>query len=164
MPDSPDELLPYLASNIVALLMIWLGWKKPYCAKLIWGIVFIVSAAISFYFGYKDPELIIKEFRETMLLPWDENKAQEYFRNNAQSIIITLSMYLFVCGILLLPLRPYYQIGSIAGAFILLCIATFGPESALPATLTMAASLVIMKIKLEKQARLPSIYKQLLNK
>jgi hypothetical protein len=154
MNSMSNYLLPYAISNLVALFLLWLSWKRPRTGILIFGIIFILAGSFNFYTASTTPEVYM-QYASWVLFDFYVDFILEYFRNNAGIIVKMIAMGQLLTGTLLLIKKERTQFAGVLGGIIFfIAIAPLGFGSAFPATLVMALTLFIgYKRSLRNQAR-----------
>jgi len=101
MNSMSNCLLPYAISNLVALFLLWLSWKRPRTGILVSGIIFILAGSFNFYTASTTPEVYM-QYASWVLFDFYVDFILEYFRNNAGIIVKMIAMGQLWTGTLLL--------------------------------------------------------------
>lgn len=144
----PDYWLPYVITNIVAILLIIVCYKWPKIGKIAWGIIFILAGIFNIFMVVKDPQ---------SYLVYRDNAVDFYnffidgvFSSFTIFIVSLIGTGQILVGIFLFRKGKLYLLGILGGIIFLVAIAPLGIGSAFPSTLLMAISLVLLYIQYKK--------------
>lgn len=146
---NPKEFLtPYIIANVFAVLMILIGWKKPRTGKIIWGFIFLAAGLFNLFHGITKPEAYLA-YGEQAVFPFLRDFINGTFSHMTTPIVALIAVGQMMIGFFLLYrsnrlTRP----GIVGGILFLIGIAPLGIGSAFPASLFMAASLILIYIHL----------------
>ena len=140
---NPDLLIPYAVSNVIALLLMWLCWKKPVTGLIAFGIIFILAGIFNFYTASANP-LLYQSYADGTIFGFYNRFITGYFRDHTAMIVRFIAAGQMLTGILILIRKGKALLGGILGAIIfLVAIAPLGTGSAFPATLILALAVFI---------------------
>ncbi|MFB0566630.1 MAG: hypothetical protein ACETWK_13265 [Candidatus Aminicenantaceae bacterium] len=54
--------IPYVISNVIALLLIFICYKWPKVGKVFWGIIFVLAGIFNIYSGISNPEVYVNAY------------------------------------------------------------------------------------------------------
>lgn len=144
----PDYWLPYVITNIVAILLIIICYKWPKIGKIAWGIIFILAGIFNIFTVIKDPQAYLG-YRDNAL-GFYKFFIDGVFSSFTIFIVSLIGAGQILVGIFLLKKRKLFLLGILGGIIFLVAIAPLGIGSAFPSTLLMAISLVLLYIRYKK--------------
>ena len=143
-----EFLTPYIITNMFALLMIFICWKKPRTGKIVWGFVFLGAGLFNLFHGITNPTAYLN-YANMAVFSFLRDFINGPFSRLTMPIIALIAVgQMFVGFFLLYRSRRMNRLGLIGGIVFLVCIAPLGIGSAFPASLIMAATLILILIYL----------------
>ena len=144
--DFPNELiLPVLVSNLLAIGLLILCYKKPRTGVIVWSVLFILAGIFNLFTAVNEPDAYLMYY--LWALPPYREFIVGYFAEHTAMIVssIALGQILIAVGLFI----KNFRVLAIFGAIIfLVCITPLGWGSGFPATLIMAWSFWILYKKL----------------
>lgn len=143
-----DYWIPYIITNIAAILLIIVCCKRPKTGKAAWGIIFILAGIFNIFTAVKNPQAYLG-YRD---------HAVEFYRFFIDGVFSSFTIFIvsligagqILVGIFLFMKRKLFLLGILGGIVFLVAIAPLGVGSAFPSTLLMAISLVLLHIRYKK--------------
>ncbi|MCJ7681531.1 MAG: hypothetical protein MUP70_12450 [Candidatus Aminicenantes bacterium] len=143
-----DFLAPYIITNVLSLLMILICWKKPKSGNIIWGFVFLAAGLLNLFHGITKPASYL-DYANMAVFPFLRDIINGPFSRMTTPIIALIAVGQMMVGFFLLYRSGRLnRLGIAGGTLFLICIAPLGVGSAFPASLLMAASLILIYIHL----------------
>lgn len=143
-----EFLTPYIITNIFALLMLLVCWKKPRTGKIVWGFVFLGAGLFNLFHGITNPSAYLN-YADMAVFPFLRDFINGPFSQVTMPIIALIAVgQMFVGFFLLYRSRRMNRVGLAGGIVFLVSIAPLGFGSAFPASLVMAAGLILILIQL----------------
>lgn len=139
-----EYLLPYLISNGVGLLLIFICFKWPKIGRIVFGIIFLAAGIFNFYTAGVSPEPYVDVYGSTAVFSFYKNFIYGFFNQHAQLLIRIIAIGQLTVGILLYTRKVYFKLGVLGGIFFLLAISPLGVGSAFPCTLLMIIALFLL--------------------
>ena len=150
-----EYLIPFIISNVFAILMVFAGWHRPRAARYIWAFVFTIASATNFIIATNYPWSYVTRYAPTAVFGFLRVFIEGWFSDHAQWVVMFIAFLqlLISAGLILGGFPRRIAIG--AGIVFLISIAPLGFGSAFPAPLIMAAALGILAIRTSRKAFLP---------
>ena len=154
----PHEfLLPYIITNGLSLIMIWISYKFYRTGKYVFGVIFVLASIFNFYNVIKDTESYL-EFGKTAILFFYNDFIFGPFRDHIMVYILTISIIQMFIGLCLFTEGVMESYGIIGGIIFFILIAPLGIGSAFPSTLLMVVALIVTNVRRKNQIRKKMIY------
>lgn len=152
--DALDEsMIPWISTNILAIILIFICWKRPSIGRLSFAFIFLLAAITNFIIGLQSPEDYLV-YKEWILIKSYENFMEGYFSSHAMLVILSIALGQFLIAITLFFGGIFYKLAIIGGIIFFLAIAPLGIGSAFPSTVLFAFSMGILLA--EKSLEKPS--------
>ncbi len=146
-------IIPYLASNLVAVMLLFLCWKKPRPGRIVFSFIFLAAGIFNLYSARTTPEAYTM-FAEGAFLPFYKSFINGVFRDHARLLITLIAAGQMIIALLLFtPRRIIQKIGIGGGVLFFLAIAPLGVGSAFPATIIMALALLFSHFRFARTRR-----------
>ena len=135
--------IAYSLSNLVAVLLLWVAWKKPALARALffllfaWASWFNTTTALhrpEIYTGYA-PFAFLDVYRRFIL---------GFFAQHTAPLVLGIAAGQAGIALGMLAKRRLFRLGCAGGIVFLLCIAPLGLGSAFPCTALMAAGMWLL--------------------
>ena len=143
-----DYLLPYIISNVVSILLIFLCFKWPKVGKIVWGVIFFAAGTFNFVMAFRTPHVYIEVYGQTAVLSFYRTFIYSTFSEYTTLFVTLIASGQILVSVLLFMKKILFKLGIIGGIIFLIAISPLGIGSAFPATILMAASLYILLKKL----------------
>jgi hypothetical protein len=141
MSSLNEFLVPYVISNLIALALVWICWKRSHLGIILFGILFILAGLINLYMATFSPE-VYQEYATGVLFEFYADFIRGFFKDHAALLVTLVALGQLITGTaLFIKKQPFRSIGSTLGILFLISIAPLGIGSAFPATLIMAMAL-----------------------
>lgn len=139
--------LPYLVSNVFALVLVAVAWKWPRAARIFLGAGFLLAALFNAVSSIRDPQVYVTGFGPNAV-PLYQKIIYGPFAAHPRAWLLAIAAGQGVSGALLLT-RRFARLGAAGAAIFLLAIAPLGLGSAFPATLLIAAAVLLAVRRVE---------------
>ncbi|MFN7118280.1 MAG: hypothetical protein ACK4TA_15880 [Saprospiraceae bacterium] len=136
-------LIAYIASNVVAILMLLASWKKPAIARILYLLLFLWASWANTTTALFAPQLYL-EYAQFTFLPLYRDFINGLFSHHVTTLVLGIAVCQFLIGSSMLLKGVIFRLGTMGGIVFLLSIAPLGVGSAFPATLVMAAGLYLL--------------------
>lgn len=138
--DLTQYLIPYLGSNIIAIILVLTAFIYPRFTKWIFAIIFLWAAIINLTTARATPEVYL-EYASLSIVPVYKTFILEFFSRHITEIVSTIAVGQLIISVLLIQKQRYSVWGIIGAIVFLILIAPLGVGSAFPATILMAIAL-----------------------
>ncbi len=137
-----EYFIPYLASNAIAILVLWAAWRVPRWAR--WSMIFIFLAAsiVNAYTANTAPESYITY--APMAMPIYRTFINGWFAGHVQWMVSLIAIGQLTVAFLLSLRGFWFKLGALGGIIFLVSIAPLGVGSAFPCSLILAFSLYLL--------------------
>lgn len=151
----------YMITNLVAVLLVFLAWRRPKSATFLMAVLFTGAAVFNTLTAIFHPERYMV-YADLAAIPIYESFIGGYFSRNVRFIIFFIAALQLLAGIFMLSSRILSNIAFAGAAFFLLAIAPLGAGSAFPSSLLFAAACIILIARRKKGNKLDSSVKQVI--
>lgn len=152
MTISQEYLIPFIITNLLSLVLLFVSIKWSVIGKIIFAIIFLIAGVFNIFNVINHPDSYL-EFGKTAILFFYRDFIFGDFRDNIVIFIIIISALQLFISLCLLTDSPLTNTGFTGGIIFLILIAPLGLGSAFPSTLLMALALYIMYLKRHKIIR-----------
>lgn len=139
-----EFLLPYLISNIVGLILIFICYRWFIAGRILYGLLFLAAGIFNFYTVGKSSEVYVEVYGSTAVFSFYKSFIYGFFNQHVQLLVRIIAIGQITVGILLFARKIYFKFGIIGGMLFLLAISPLGVGSAFPCTLFMATGLYLL--------------------
>lgn len=138
-----DEIIiATVISNIVALVLLLLSWKRKNIARILFSILFICAAVLNWKTVHTDP-LVYLEYSK-YAIPFYAGIIKGEFARHITGYVSCIALGQLLIGFGLLARDIIVKLSCMGGIIFLLAIAPLGTGSAFPFSITSAAALFIL--------------------
>lgn len=141
--ENQTYLVAYIISNAVALVLLFLSWKRPRLARLLFVLLFAWACWINWTTASQSPQRYM-DYADLAFLDVYREAIQGWFSGHIQTVIGIIATCQGLVALGLLFRGRVYKIAVTAGIVFLVAIAPFGVGSAFPCTLVMAFALFLL--------------------
>lgn len=142
----------YMISNAIAILLLFLAWRRPLAATISMTLLFIGAAIFNMITAVFVPDKYMA-FADVAALPVYERFINGYFSQHVRSIILSIAVLQLLAGIFMLAPRGWSAAAFAGAALFLLAIAPLGAGAAFPCSLLLAVACIILLVKGRKGER-----------
>lgn len=139
-----EYLIPYIISNIVGLLLIFICYLWFKAGRILYGLIFLAAGIFNFHTAGESPEVYVEVYGSTALFSFYKNFIYGFFSQHTPLLVRIIALGQIMVGILLFTRKIYFTLGIIGGMIFLLCISPLGIGSAFPCTLFMIIGLFLL--------------------
>ena len=136
-------IIAYTCTNLLALGMLWLCWKKSSIARLLFFLLFIWAAFANAITSVHNPKDYLN-YTDYALLPFYRNIINGFFSQHITVIVFSIAICELVIGISMFLKGAIFKLGCIGGIIFFLAITPLGFGSGSPAPLIWAIGLFIL--------------------
>ena len=117
-----DYLIPYVVSNVVSIILIFICYRYAKVGRVIFGVIFLLAGIFNIYKVYKTPEIYAQVYGATAVFSFYKEFIYGFFSSHIFLVISLIAMGQIIVGIMLFT-KNLYKIGVIGGIVFLLAIA-----------------------------------------
>ncbi|PWT77600.1 MAG: hypothetical protein C5B59_03775 [Bacteroidetes bacterium] len=143
MDSLREWLMPYLLSNLLAILCVIAAWKKPMWARIFLAAFFLWAAFINSRFAWLNPKVYLNYAQLTGFSLY-KNFILGYFSNHISPFVFTIAAGQFLIFLGLILNNGLTRTACIGGIIFGLAIAPLGVGSGFPTTVLMAIAFYIL--------------------
>jgi hypothetical protein len=143
MTDLKRYLLPYLASNVIALGLLVVARRWPRSAQWACATIFLWAAIINATTAMMRPDVYL-EYAALTPVPALARFITGWFSRHIQDVVIAIALGQFAIAALLVQRRPWRILGVLGAIVFLLAIAPLGVGSAFPFSVIFIAAIMVM--------------------
>ena len=136
-----DYWIPYLVSNLIAVLLVIICFKWHKIGKIVFGILFFSAGIFNIYTSINSPEVYVEVYGSSAVLPFYKEIIFGIFSLHTTLFVVLIASGQITVSVLLFTKKIFFKIGIIGGIIFLVAIAPLGIGSAFPATIIMAMAL-----------------------
>ncbi|NOT50196.1 MAG: hypothetical protein HOP10_02855 [Chitinophagaceae bacterium] len=146
--ENPTNLILYIISNSLALLILFATWKNIRLGRLLFFMLFAWAGWTNWTTALNNPSAYLGEAELTFF-----NFYREFILGWFSSNIVLAVGFIASCqaliAVAMLGKTPLVKLGAIGGILFLVAIAPFGVGSAFPCTLVLAVAMGVILAKKE---------------
>lgn len=143
-----EWLMPYMISNIIAILIIVGAIKKPLWARLFLAAFFLWAAYFNATTAIQSPEIYLT-YATLNALPLYSRFINGFFSQHITVIVFSIAVGQFLIALGLMLNKIWVKLACLGGIIFGLAIAPLGIGSGFPATIFMAIAFFILLKKQE---------------
>jgi hypothetical protein len=136
-------LVPYVASNLVALALLFIAWRRPRVAQWLCALVFLWASITNVTTAINRPH-VYQEYAALTPVAVYKNFITGWFNAHAREMVLAIAVGQLAIAVLLMLRRPGRVLGVLGAIVFLMAIAPLGVGSAFPFSLTFIAAIVVM--------------------
>ena len=137
-----EMIIASILSNLFAILLLLLSWKKKNIARLLYAILFVWAAVTNWKISHNDPSVYM-DYGKFALAPY-KDFIYGSFSDHITGFVSIIAIAQLLIGLCLLAKGLLVKLASIGGIIFLLCIAPLGLGAAFPFSLIAASGLYIL--------------------
>jgi hypothetical protein len=141
--ENQAYLIAYIISNTIAVLLVWLAWKQPKAARVLFILLFSWACWINWKTALQTPRVYL-EYGEMAILEPYKQFIQGWFSKHILLIVSGIATCQGLIAIALAMKGRVYKAGCIGAIIFLLAIMPLGVGSAFPSTLVGAVALAVL--------------------
>ncbi len=139
-----DYLIPYIISNVVSILLIFICYKWHKTGKILWSLIFSAAGIFNIITVFKTPHVYVEAYGQAAVFSFYKNFIYGVFNNHTTLFVTLIASGQILVAILLFMRKGLFKFGIIGGIIFLIAISPLGTGSAFPSTIFMAVSLIIL--------------------
>lgn len=137
-----EYFIPYLISNLIAILILLVAWKAPRWARWSIVLIFIWASAVNAYTANTTPEVYLEY--APMAIPIYRSFINGWFAAHVQMMVTLIAIGQLTIALLLSLKGFWFNLGILGASIFLLAIAPLGVGSGFPFSLIMVAALFLL--------------------
>lgn len=140
-----NYLFPYILSNIIGLLFLWIAFKKPHLARLMFVLLFGWACWINYTLSHEKPELYLDYANAA--IPLYAEFINGWFRQHITEMVTLIAIGQGLIAIGMVLKGGWVKMASIGVIVFLVAISPLGLYAAFPfsVTVSLAAWFIIKK-------------------
>lgn len=138
MNSFQQYLIPWIVSQFVSLLILFLAWKKPVWTRYILAVIFCAAGIFNWFTGMKTPDAYLM-YAETSL-GFYRDFINGWFKEHIQMVIPIIASGQLLVGIGLFAGRRWLALGCLGAIIFLIAIIPLGVGSAFPFSITVSVA------------------------
>jgi hypothetical protein len=138
-----EYLVPYVVSNAVALILIFISYVIPKIARYIWVVIFLAAGVLNLVTVLRTPEVYLV-YGKTAILQIYKDFVYGFFSLHIRTVVVGIATGQILVAVLLIFKKLFFWLGVIGGVIFLVAIAPLGIGSAFPSTLLLAMGLIAL--------------------
>ena len=143
---------PYVASNLTALAILLIAWKRPIVAKWLFAIMFFGACVANTSLVLQDPDQYLN-YDKYVLFGLYHSFINGFFAEHLQPIVLSIAGGQLLVGLLLCGSGVIGRLGCLGAGVFLAAIIPLGVGSAFPFSLICIAALLLIEAHLRHAAR-----------
>jgi hypothetical protein len=132
-----------IISNLVALAMIWLSWKRPSISRLLFFLLFTWAGFTNMHTAIYTPEKYL-EYADYAILPFYKDFILGFFSQHITQLVLCIAICQLLIGISMLLKGTIFKLGCWGGILFLAAILPLGFGSGSPAPFSWSVALFIL--------------------
>jgi len=152
-----EYIAPYIISNIVAVMMLFLAWKKPNLSRLLYILLFGWASITNYTTAINTPEVYL-DYAGFTFLPFYKSFIEGFFSEHITPLVLIVAICQFVFAVLLLAKGNLLNVALLGGILFFLGIAPLGVGAAFPSSLFWAIGLFVLSTKKLNAFRLKEVW------
>ena len=142
--DQLNEYWPqYLTSNLVAVVVLFLGSKKPTAARISLGVIFLAASVANTHLAWTNPSEYL-DFGNFALLDVYRRFIDGWFAAHTQPFVFSIAAGQFVVGLGMIVSGRLLKPAIVGIVVFSLAIAPLGVASAFPCTVFLAIAAIMI--------------------
>ena len=136
---SNEYIAPWLASNILALVLLFFCWKYPRMGRYGYALVFLIAAITNTKMAIDDPEVYLN-YGELAILEVYEDFINGFFASHTRDVVMSIALCQFLISVGLFIDKIFYKPALIGATFFAVALIPLGVGAAFPMPLLMVIS------------------------
>lgn len=145
-----EYMVPFIVSNVVALLLLVAAIVWPRVARVVFVLIFLAAGLFNAYTAITTPEAYLM-YGEMALLPFYRAFIYGFFAQNITALLLLIAAGQIAVGALLANHGFFFQLGVLGAIVFLAAIAPLGVGSAFPFSLVAIIALLVMQARLRRR-------------
>jgi len=145
----PEWLWPYIASNLTAIALLLIAWKRPVVAKWLFAAMFLGACYANTTLVLREPSQYLN-YDQFLLLGIYHTFITGFFSEHIQLIVLAIAFGQLVIGLLLCGKGTVARLGCLGAAVFLTAIIPLGVGSAFPFSLICIWALYLIEGSLRR--------------
>ena len=140
----PEEfILPYIVSNLFALLLLLVSCRTPRISRVLYFVIFCWASFTNANEVLNNPGQYL-DYAEFTFIPFYKKFIDGIFSSYTQEIVLFIAGCQMAIGLSMLQKGWIYKLGALGGMIFFLAIAPLGIGAAFPATIVGAIGLYMI--------------------
>jgi hypothetical protein len=136
-------IVAYIFSNLLALGMLWLCWKRSNIARLLFFMLFIWAGFTNAFTSVNNPKAYL-EYADYALLAFYKSFINGFFSQHITVIVFSIAIGQILTGMFMFMKGIIFKLGCAGGILFLLAITPLGIGSGSPAPFVWAVGLFML--------------------
>ena len=143
-----DSLIPYLLTNAIALVLVFLAFKRRRLTRLIFILIFLLAGLFNIFTIIAQPELF-NYYADKAFLDIYRNFISGYFSQHIQEIVASIGLGQIIVATLLSAGGRWVHLGVIGGVIFFIALIPLGVSAAFPAMFLFIIALILMQYRVD---------------
>ena len=143
-----DSLIPYLVTNTIALVLVFLAFKHHRLTRFAFIIIFLFAGLFNIYTILTKPELF-NHYADKAFLDIYRSFISGYFSHHIQLVVAVIGLGQIIVATLLSAGGHWIQFGVIGGIIFFVALIPLGVSAAFPAMLLFILALALMQYRIK---------------
>lgn len=132
-----EIMIPFVVSNVLALLLVWVCFRRWNAGRWLMGMIFLGACAFNTYTVINEPAAYMM-YEQYAFLDWYQHFISGYFSRHILRIVLLIATGQFLVGLFLVVSEKLVRLGALGAIIFFLAIAPLGLGSGFPASLLLA--------------------------
>lgn len=142
-----DFSTPTILSNLAAIFLIFLCFRRPRAGRTAFTVIFLAAGIFNIIAVFISPQIYVEGFGPGVVLTDYKNFIYGAFQENPALYVIPIGIGQILAGVLLLLKNVWLKAAIMGGIVFFIAIAPLGIGSAFPTTIFLAFGLVVLAVK-----------------
>ncbi len=143
-----DSLIPYLLTNAIALVLVFLAFKRHRLTRLIFILIFLLAGLFNIYTILTNPEFF-NHYADKAFLDIYRSFISGYFSQHIQQVVALIGLGQIIVAALLSAGGRLVHLGVFGGIIFFIALIPLGVSAAFPAMLLYILALLLMQYRIE---------------
>lgn len=145
-----EYLVPFIASNVVALILLVAAIAWPRATRVVFVLIFLAAGLFNAYTAVTTPETYLM-YGEMAVLPFYQAFIYGFFAQNLTALVLLIAAGQIAVGVLLANRGIFFRLGVLGAIVFLAAIAPLGVGSAFPFSAIVIVALLILLFRLRRK-------------
>jgi hypothetical protein len=144
-----EYFFPWIVSNAVSLALLFVCYKWNRIGRYLFSFIFLAASVVNTFAAIQDPQTYVDAYGKLAFFFY-KGFIYGFFSRHTTVIVLSIAAGQLLISVFLFLGKKFFLFGVLGGIIFLLAITPLGLGSAFPATLLMAAALIVLFVKHRK--------------